>query len=157
MTRLSPTSMQDFDAGSSLNGGNSLLSRRASVLARLGSTVRRAEFHDALIRRPRLLGMASRFWLAFTGPRLQKGQAPRYKNVAADVSRLKLSSLAQLFECAAEINDPAHAGCYKNVAADVSQLKLPNLAQLFECAAEINDPAHAGCYDLARIRKAGES
>ena len=57
---------------------------------------------------------------------------PRCKNVAADVSRLKLSSLAQLFECSTEKNDPAHAGCYKNVAADVSRLKLPSLAQLFE-------------------------
>ena len=36
-----------------------------------------------------------------------------YKNVAADVSRLKLPSLGRLFECSAEKNDPAHAGCYE--------------------------------------------
>ena len=35
------------------------------------------------------------------------------KNVAADVSRLKLPSLAQLFECSPEKSDPAHAGCYE--------------------------------------------
>jgi len=35
------------------------------------------------------------------------------KNVAAGVSRLKLSSFAQFFECSAEKNDPAHAGCYE--------------------------------------------
>jgi len=69
------------------------------------------------------------------------------QNVAADVSRLKLPNFVQLFECSAENNDPAHAGCYKNVAADVSRLKLPSLAQLFECSAENNDPAHAGCYE----------
>jgi hypothetical protein len=32
-------------------------------------------------------------------------------NVAADVSRLKLSNFVQLFACAAENYDPAHAGC----------------------------------------------
>jgi len=68
-------------------------------------------------------------------------------NVAADVSRLKLSSLAQLFKCSAETNDPAHAGCYKNVAADVSRLKLSDFSQLFARSAENNDPAHAGCYE----------
>jgi len=71
--------------------------------------------------------------------------------VAADVSRLKLPSLAQLFECSAEKNDPAHAGCYENVAADVSRLKLPSLAQLFECSPETNDPAHAGCYEKSEL------
>jgi len=67
------------------------------------------------------------------------------------VSRLKLSNLALLFECAAENNDPAHAGCYNNVAADVSRVKLSNLALLFECAAENNDPAHAGCYGKSQL------
>jgi hypothetical protein len=47
-------------------------------------------------------------------------------NVAADVSRLKLSNLAPLIERSAEKNDPAHAGCYHSVAADVSRLKLSN-------------------------------
>jgi len=70
--------------------------------------------------------------------------------VAADVSRLKLSSLTQLFECLTEKNDPAHARCYKNVAADVSRLKLSNFVRLFACPAENNDPAHAGCYEKRR-------
>jgi len=74
---------------------------------------------------------------------LQKG------HVAADVSRLKLSSLAPLFECSSETNDPAHTGCYNNVAADVRRLKLTSLARLFECSAEKNDPAHAGCHELS--------
>ena len=43
----------------------------------------------------------------------EETSCPRSKNVAADVSRLKLPSLAQLFECSTEKNDPAHAGCYE--------------------------------------------
>jgi len=42
----------------------------------------------------------------------KRTSCPLYKNVAADVSRLKLPSLARVFERVAEKNDPAHAGCY---------------------------------------------
>ena len=38
-------------------------------------------------------------------------------NVAADVSRLKLSNFVRLFVCPAENNDPAHAGCYEKLRA----------------------------------------
>jgi hypothetical protein len=52
-------------------------------------------------------------WKPMRTVRQSQQQDLRYKNVAADVSRLKLASRAHLFECSAEKNDPAHAGCYE--------------------------------------------